>query len=166
MSDSDGTSGDSDGDDLPRRGRLLGIDYGTKRVGVAVSDVFQEIASPLHNFQRISAQADTRFFQNLAEEYEAVGLVVGLPLHISGDESEKSGEARKYARWLARLTQLPVVFQDERFSSVQAESILIQAELTKKQRKSRIDKLAAQILLQDFLNSRRPHDNRSHDEID
>ena len=140
--------------ELPERGRLLGIDYGTKRVGVAVTDVFQEIASPLHNYQRISHTADVDFFRKLATEYQAVGLVVGLPLHVSGQESEKSQESRRYADWLSRVMELPHAFQDERYSSVTAEAWLLEAELTKKQRKARVDKLAAHIFLQDFIQQR------------
>ena len=139
---------------IPPRGRILGIDYGTKRVGVAVSDVFQELASPLHNYQRNGQQADEQFFRNVAAEYESVGLVVGLPVHMSGDESQKSREARRYGAWLSRVTALPVAFQDERFSSVKAVALMLQSALTKKQRKSRIDKLAAHILLQAFLDER------------
>ena len=143
------------GNDLPNRGRLLGIDYGTKRVGVAVSDVFQEIASPLHNYQLCGRQADAHFFRNVVLEYEAVGLVIGLPLHMSGDESGKSREARRYAKWLRRITQLPVGFQDERHSSMRADAMMMQADLTKKQRNARIDKVAAHILLQDYLDARK-----------
>ncbi|MEO2015594.1 MAG: Holliday junction resolvase RuvX [Fuerstiella sp.] len=139
---------------IPPRGRILGIDYGTKRVGVAVSDMFQQIASPLHNYQRNGQQADEYFFRNVADEYESVGLVVGLPVHMSGDESKKSREARRYGAWLSKVTSLPVEFQDERFSSVKAEALMLQSALTKKQRKSRIDKLAAHILLQAFLDAR------------
>jgi len=146
--------GSNGGGDLPARGRLFGIDYGTKRVGVAVSDVFQKISSPLHNYSRVSKRADEWFFQSLAAEYEIAGLVVGLPVHMSGDESEKSREARKYAAWLSRVTQLPIAFQDERYSSTRAEAMMLQANMTSKQRSARIDKLAAQILLQDFLDVR------------
>jgi putative Holliday junction resolvase len=141
--------------ELPAAGVLLGIDYGTKRVGVAVSDRDQKFSSPLHNHQRQGAQGDTRFFRTLAEEYRPVGMVIGLPIHLSGDESEKSREARKFADWLSSVTGLPYCFQDERFSSFQAECLMSDAALTKKQRKDRIDKIAAQILLQNFLESRR-----------
>lgn len=149
-----GADDDGGGADLPRQGRLFGIDYGTKRVGVAVSDSFQKIASPLHNYQRVARRADEWFFRSLAEEYEAAGLVVGLPVHMSGDESQKSSEARKYAAWLSKVTRLPLAFQDERYSSTRAEALLLQAQMTSKQRSARIDKLAAQILLQDFLDAR------------
>ena len=145
----------SDEDDaLPARGYLLGIDYGTVRVGISVSDVFQNLASPLHNYQRVSRAADEQFFRKLLKEYQAVGFVVGLPLHMNGDEGEKAKEARNYGKWLHSQTKLPVTFQDERLSSVQAELLLHSVSLTHKQRKSRVDKLAAQIVLQTWLNRR------------
>ena len=145
---------------LPSPGRLFGIDFGTKRVGVAVSDQFQEFASPLHNYQRAGRNADESFFCDLVDEYQAVGFVVGLPVHMSGDESQKSREAREYAGWLTNLTGLPHAFQDERHSSIQAEAFLLQASLSKKKRKARIDKLAAHILLQAYLD-RIPRDKQS-----
>ena len=139
---------------LPDFGVLLGVDYGTKRVGVAVSDRDQKFSSPLHNLDREGIQTDARYFRRLIEEYRPVGMVVGLPIHLSGDESPKSREARSYACWLASVTGLPFTFQDERFSSFQAERLLLDAELTRKKRKARIDKLAAQILLQTYLDGR------------
>ena len=146
---------------LPLEGVLLGIDYGTKRVGVAVSDMYQKYASPLFNHQRQGKQADEQFFRKLIPEYRPVGLVVGLPIHLSGDESEKSAEARRFAAWLSRVMSLPVAFQDERFSSFQAEQLLLQAEFSKKKRKERMDKVAAQILLQTFLDARQPTERNS-----
>jgi putative Holliday junction resolvase len=139
---------------VPTRGVLLGIDYGTRRVGVAVSDLTQRFASPFEIHHRESSITDARYFRHLVEEFRPVGLVVGLPLHFNGDESEKSRESRRYAEWLASVTGLPFEFQDERLTSWQAEKLLLAAELTKKQRKARIDKLAAQILLQMFLDKR------------
>lgn len=150
------TSGDAvhESVPLPESGVLLGIDYGTKRVGVAVSDRDQKFSSPVHNHQRQGLQGDERFFRRLVAEYNPAGLVVGLPIHLSGDESEKSREARKFAQWLSQVTGLPFCFQDERFTSFQAERMLTEAAMTKKQRKERMDKLAAQILLQNFLEGR------------
>jgi len=139
---------------VPESGVLLGIDYGTRRVGVAVSDRDQRFSSPLHNHERHGVQVDERFFRKVVEEYRPVGLVVGLPIHLSGDESEKSREARQFAEWLGTVTGLPYTFQDERFTSFQAEKLLLAAELSKKKRKERMDKLAAQILLQTFLDAR------------
>lgn len=142
------------GDEVPDQGRLMGIDYGTKRVGVAISDLYQKISSPLHNYQRHSRKADEHFYKSVSKEYEIAGLVVGLPLHISGDESEKSKEARKYAAWLSKITKLPVALQDERYSSVQADAVMMQANLSPQQRHARIDMMAAQILLQEFMDRR------------
>ena len=151
---SDANAAAANAEQVASVGVLFGIDYGTKRVGVAVSDRNQRFSSPLQNHERQGLQGDTRFFRKLVEEYRPVGLVVGLPIHLSGDESQKSREARDYATWLTSITGLPHCFQDERFTSHQAEMILLQAELTKKQRKARMDKLSAQILLQTFLDKR------------
>lgn len=141
-------------DQLPGRGRLLGIDYGTVRVGVAVSDMLQTLASPLVNYQRVSRAADEQFFRRQAAENEVVGVVVGLPLHMNGDESEKSLEARRYGKWLQTVTGVPVTWQDERLSSAQADGLLHAANMTARQRQSRLDKLAAQIILQTWLDRR------------
>jgi putative holliday junction resolvase len=139
---------------VPMTGVLLGIDYGTKRVGVAVSDRDQRFSSPLHNHERHGLHVDERFFRKVVDEYGPVGLVVGLPIHLSGDESEKSKEARLFAKWLTGVTGLPHTFQDERFSSFYAQKLLMAAEMSAKKRKQRMDKLAAQILLQAFLDAR------------
>jgi putative Holliday junction resolvase len=133
------------------RTRLLGIDYGTKRIGLAVSDPDRKIASPLATYERAGKEADARYFQMLIESEEIGQLVVGLPIHLSGDESVKSAEARAFGKWLNDVTGLPVVFADERFTSVEAESALWSAGLTHKQRKARRDRLAAQIMLQGYL---------------
>jgi putative Holliday junction resolvase len=82
-------------------------------------------------------------------------VVVGLPVHISGNESQKSSEARKFAKWVAEVTRLPVALFDERYTSAQAEALLLDAEMTMKRRKERLDKLAAQILLTAYLESSR-----------
>lgn len=140
--------------EVARRGRLLGIDFGTRRIGVAVTDICQEYCSPLHNYNCSSPQSDAQFFLKVVEEYEPVGLVFGLPLHMSGDESKKSREVRRYAAWLAKVVHLPVTFHDERHSSLQAEGMLLSADMTSKQRKSRMDKVAAQVILQNFVSAR------------
>jgi putative Holliday junction resolvase len=139
---------------LPTVGRLAGVDYGTVRIGVAVTDARQTLASPLENYTRRGLVADAQFFQQLAKEEAIVGFVVGLPVHLSGLESQKSIEARVFGKWLTEQTSLPVAFFDERFTSAEAERHLDAAEFTKKQRKARLDKLAAQILLSAFLESR------------
>jgi len=139
---------------FPTRGRLLGFDYGTKRLGIAVSNADQTIASPLENYTRQGTDQDSRHIRRLVEEYSAVGLVVGLPVHMSGDEGGKAREAREFGTWLSRITGLPVRYADERYSSLIAEQLLIGAEFTSKKRKARLDMLAAQYILQGFLENR------------
>lgn len=142
-------------DALPRVGRLAGIDYGTVRVGVAITDPEQRLASPLEIYQRGDRKRDAAWLAKLVAAERIVGFVVGLPVHTNGQESQKSAEARQFGEWLAGQTKLPVRFFDERYTSVQAEALLMNAELTKKRRKERLDKLAAQILLAGYLESSR-----------
>ncbi len=132
-------------------GRLAGIDYGTVRIGIAVTDPEQRLASPFENYTRRGEAADATYFKGLAADERIVQFVVGLPVHLDGRESEKSREARRFGEWLAATTGIPIVFFDERFTSTEAERYLAQAELTKKQRKARLDKLAAQIMLTAYL---------------
>ena len=139
--------------EIPSEGRLAGIDYGTVRIGIAISDAGRHLASPYENYTRADASADQRRFLRLVQEEEIVGFVVGLPVYASGDESQKSYEARQFGQWLKDISSLPVVFFDERYTSVQAEQILGEAQLTSKKRKKRLDMLAAQIMLEAFLES-------------
>ncbi|MEX2173365.1 MAG: Holliday junction resolvase RuvX [Pirellulaceae bacterium] len=141
--------------DLPRVGRLAGIDYGTVRVGVAVTDPDQRLASPLENYTRRNLDLDAAWFRRLAVEERIAGFVVGLPVHTSGAESQKSYEARLFGKWLGELTGLPIAFFDERYTSAHAEALLLEAGLTSKRRKERLDKLAAQIMLVAYLESSR-----------
>jgi putative Holliday junction resolvase len=138
------------------QGRLAGVDYGTVRIGIAVTDADQKFASPLENYTRRGEAADGKHFQQLAREERIVGFVVGLPVHLDGYESQKSLESRKFGEWLQQITGVPVVFFDERFTSAEAEQLLAGAEFTKKQRKARLDKLAAQILLSAYLEAGKP----------
>lgn len=138
---------------LPAEGRLAGVDYGTVRIGVSICDPSQMFSSPFENYNRQTESLDAQYFRSLVEEESLVGFVVGLPLHVSGDESEKSIEARAFGAWLGKLTDLPVVFQDERYTSSAAEDTLLAANLTKKQRKARLDMLAAQLILKSYLDS-------------
>ena len=139
--------------DVP--GRVAGIDYGTVRIGIAISDPGQTLASPYENYNRRSEEEDARRFIRLAAEEDVKRFVVGLPIHLDGGESQKSIEARRFGEWLTEKTGLPVEFFDERFTSVEAEQALLQAGLTSKRRKKRLDMLAAQIMLAAYLESER-----------
>lgn len=132
-------------------GRLIGLDYGRRRIGIAVSDPDRRIASPLAQYERVSPERDARHFQDLVAEHDPAAFVVGVPVHLSGDESEMAAEARRFGRWLAELTGRPVHYWDERYTSAEAERYLQSAALTSRRRRARRDMLAAQILLQAYL---------------
>lgn len=134
-------------------GRLAGIDFGTVRVGIAVTDARRTLASPYEIYQRRDAASDARYFRSLAEQEKIVAFVVGLPVHLDGRESQKSLEARHFGQWLAETTGRSVVYFDERFTTAEADQFLGAARLTKKQRTARRDKLAAQIMLSAYLES-------------
>lgn len=146
---------DSDSDERSLPGRVLAIDYGTVRLGLAISDPRQQIASPLANYARADTQRDLVYLRRVTKDEQVVKIVVGLPIHLDGRESQKSFEARGFAGWLEREIGIPVELHDERFTSVEAEAQLLAADLTRKQRKARRDKLAAQLLLTAYLEASR-----------
>lgn len=131
--------------------RIAGIDYGTVRIGVALGDLATGIAGPYETYARRNLEHDAKYFCELAVAERIVRFVVGLPVHLDGHESQKSREAREFGQWLGQTTGVQVDYFDERFTSVEAESILAAADLTKKRRKARIDQLAAQIMLTAYL---------------
>jgi len=135
-------------------GRIAGIDFGTVRIGIALSDPGRSIASPYENYVRRTEQLDAQRLRRLVVEEDVTLFVVGLPLHLDGGESQKSLEARRFGRWLADATGVPVEFFDERFTSVEAEQLLLEAQMTSKRRKKRTDMLAAQIMLSAYLECR------------
>jgi putative Holliday junction resolvase len=149
--------------EFPEKGRLAGVDYGTVRIGIAVTDSDRRLASPYENYTRHSQEADANYFRRLAADESIVGFVVGLPVHASGEESRKSIEARQFGAWLTDVTGLPVQYFDERFTSVEAERYLLDAQMTRKRRKKRLDMLAAQIMLAAYLESSEPGEPGSLD---
>jgi putative Holliday junction resolvase len=138
--------------------RLLGVDFGAVRVGLAICDPDRKVASPLTTYQRRDPQCDAEYFRRLANEQRAGGLVVGLPVKADGTDGPKALEARAFGTWLAGVTGLPVVYQDERFTTVEAERHLWDAGLTHRRRKERRDRVAAQLLLQAYLDAGCPPD--------
>jgi putative Holliday junction resolvase len=133
--------------------RVAGIDYGTVRIGIATADLAVGIAGPFENYTRRSPELDAKYFADLATQEKIERFVVGLPVHLSGQESQKSTEAREFGEWLGKVTGVPVEYFDERFTTSEADQILGSAKLTKKQRQARRDQLAAQIMLTAYLES-------------
>ncbi len=111
-------------DSFPTDGRLLGIDYGTVRVGLAISTPEQTIASPIEVYQRRSERLDAAYFQQFVKENRIAGLVVGLPMHVNGEEGQKAHEARQFGTWLAATVSRPVIWWDERYTSSVAADLL------------------------------------------
>jgi putative holliday junction resolvase len=133
--------------------RVLAIDPGKARIGLAISDPERRIASPLTTWTCRDRDQDGRFLQKLFADEDVGAIVVGLPVHLSGREGASARSAREFGAWLAKLTGLPCVFWDERFTTREAEGQLRDAGLTHKQRKARRDRVAAQILLQTYLDA-------------
>ncbi len=133
--------------------RILGFDFGTRRVGAAVSDPGRTMAFPLEVYELRGPEPDARHYRELVLENEIERIVVGLPLHTSGREGDLASRARRFGDWLASVTARPVVYYDERYTSVEAERSLIDAGLTRQKRKAMRDKLAAQIMLQSYLDA-------------
>lgn len=132
-------------------GRVAGIDYGTVRIGVALTDARRTMASPMESYTRRGDQQDAEHFRRLAAENDVRLFVVGLPVHLDGRESRKSVEARHFGQWLAETTGSPVEFFDERFTTTEAQGVLSAAGLRGKRRRQRVDMLAAQVMLSAWL---------------
>ena len=124
--------------------RILAIDFGTRRIGAAICDPGRTIAFPLEVYNRIGPERDARHYCELVAENDVERIVVGLPLHNSGREGQSASQARReLGKWLSAVTGRPVVYFDERYSTVEAEHRLIDAGLTRQKRKALRDKLAA-----------------------
>ena len=136
---------------LPRTGALMGLDLGTKTIGVAVSDGMRVVASPLQTIRRTKFGADAAAILALAGPRAAAGIVVGLPRNMDGSEGPRAQSARAFARNLSRLTELPIAFWDERLSTVAAERALLEADASRRRRGAVIDHVAAGYILQGAL---------------
>jgi putative Holliday junction resolvase len=136
---------------VPVDGRIVALDPGTKRVGVAVCDELRFTTRPLPNITRTSWKKLLLEVKNILAELDAKALVIGLPLRSDGGESEMSEEARSMARRFSLSLDIPVYLQDERVTSYEAKSRLWQRGLDVKESRSQVDSEAAAIILSDFL---------------
>ncbi len=136
---------------LPRMGAVAGLDLGTKTIGVAVSDLRRQVASPLRTIRREKFTLDVADLLKTVAEREIVGLVLGLPMNMDGSEGPRCQSTRAFARNLEKLTELPITFWDERLSTVAAERAMLEADLSRKKRSERIDNVAAAFILQGAL---------------
>jgi putative Holliday junction resolvase len=140
-----------------RGGRVLGVDVGTVRVGLALSDVTGTLASPLETLRRAKNHSDLDRLAALVVEHEVTEVVVGEPVHLSGASGASAEDAGNYAQELAdRIPDVPVILIDERLSTVTAASHLREGGIDSRKQRSVIDQAAAVVILQQFLDSRRP----------
>jgi len=133
--------------------RTMGLDVGSKTVGVAVSDELGFAAHPIATVRRTNLRADLHELVRLISEQEVERLVVGLPLNMNGSEGPRADESRKLGAALSASSHLPVVYWDERLTSVAAEKSLIEARVSRAKRKKVIDQVAACLILQGWLDS-------------
>jgi putative Holliday junction resolvase len=136
---------------LPPRGALLGLDLGTKTIGVATSDPDRRLAAPVETVARGRFTHDARRLLHLAAERGAVGFVLGLPINMDGTEGPRAQSTRAFARNLEKLTPLPIALWDERLSTAAVERALIAADASRAKRKAVIDQHAAAYILQGAL---------------
>ena len=135
----------------PARGSLLGLDLGSKTIGVAASDPDRRLATAVETVARTNFTADARHLLALAVERSAVGFVLGLPVNMNGSEGPRAQSTRAFARNFAKLTDLPIALWDERLSTAAVERELIAANVSRKKRAAVIDQQAAAFILQGAL---------------
>jgi putative Holliday junction resolvase len=138
-------------DGLPSRARLLGVDLGTKTIGLALSDVERRIATPLETIKRVKFTPDAARIKALAEQHGVGGLVVGLPLNMDGTEGPRAQATRAFVRNLKPLVDLPILFWDERLSTLAVTRTLLDADASRAKRAEAVDKMAAAYILQGAL---------------
>ena len=136
---------------LPASGKLLGLDLGTKTIGVAISDGMRYSATPLETIRRQKFTQDAERLLQLIAENNAVGVILGLPLNMDGSEGPRAQSTRAFARNLAQKTAIPVAFWDERLSTSAVTRTLIEADASRKRRGEVVDKMAAAYILQGAL---------------
>jgi len=136
---------------LPARGALVGLDLGEKTVGVAVSDNYRQVATPLLTLRRRKFGLDAAEILQIATARDACGITLGLPVNMDGSEGPRAQSTRAFARNLSQLTPLPIGFWDERLSTVAAERALLEADVSRRRRAEVIDHVAAGYILQGLL---------------
>lgn len=136
---------------LAKRGRLIGIDAGTKTLGLALSDIDRTIASPLETIVRKKFSLDAARLLDLVGEHDVQGFILGFPINLDGGEGPRAQGTRALARNLNKLSDLPILLWDERLTTAIAERMLVAADQSRKRRAEVIDKLAATLILQSAL---------------
>ena len=139
--------------------RILGLDYGSKRIGVAVCDELGIIAQGLATITRKNRRQDIEKIAGFIRTYNVEKIVIGYPIKLDGTEGIQCEKVSKFARLLESTFSIPVIKWDETLTTKEAEEVLIRANMRREKRKTVIDKLAATLILQGYLDSRRNHEN-------
>lgn len=139
--------------------RILALDVGEKNIGVAISDELGWTAQALPSLRRQTKDRDTCAIANIVEEKCVTGIVVGMPVSLDGSLGKKAREVAGFVEDLKRRLSLPIKVWDERFTSVQAERVMLEADLSRKKRKKKIDQLSAQLILQSYLDAKNVREN-------
>jgi putative Holliday junction resolvase len=135
--------------------RIMGLDLGTKNIGVAVSDESGTLAQGREVVRRTTDKEAIERIEEILKDFSVEEIVVGLPINMDGTMGERAADSERFAEMLKERTHLPVKLWDERLSTKEAESVMLEADVTRSKRKKVIDKLAAQIILQSYLDSRK-----------
>jgi len=140
--------------------RILGIDHGDRRIGLAVSDMLQITAQALGVYQVTTEEADRKYFTQLVADYQIEKIVLGLPLRMDGTSGSRVEITKTFAKWLEGFLDTPIIFWDERLTTKQAMGILIQQNVKGKAKKKFKDQISAVIILSSYMESLR---GNSHD---
>ena len=134
--------------------KIIALDIGTVRIGVATSDIMEIIASAYESYRRKNTEEDVKYIAQLVSSLNAGLVVIGLPLKMDGSEGTSVEMAKSFGNELAKLVSVPIVYQDERLSTVEAQRILIESGMRREKRKGKIDSIAATIILQTYLDKK------------
>ena len=136
---------------IPLKNSILGIDLGKKRTGIAVSDINQKIASPLKVIENMKFNEILNILEKIVTERNICAIIVGDPINMDGSIGPKSQSSRSFIKNLSKELDIPILLWDERLTTVSAERSLLEADISRKKRQQLIDKIAASIILQNFL---------------
>lgn len=143
--------------------RLMGLDFGDKTIGVAISDPMGWTAQSKTTIRRKNLNDDFIILKKYLNEYDIGEIVVGLPINMDGTTGSRVEKTVQFVNFLKKRIDIPVILWDERLSTKQAESILLEADLSRKKRKKVVDQLAAGIILQSYLDSKKNKEDKAND---
>ena len=134
--------------------KIIALDIGTVRIGIATSDIMEIIASAYEVYRRKNLDSDVKYIAELVSKLDAGEIVIGLPLKLDGTEGQSVEMAKSFGEKLSEMTNVPIVYQDERLSTVSAQRILIESGMRREKRKDKVDSVAATFILQTYLDKK------------